>query len=333
MPETNKKSFRKIWAKIKARGFTLMAVPNAGGKPPRRLHISLTFLLFLFLVGAIFTGLNIYVWIAYPAKLNDIHSLYQEIERRDQTISRLDKENKEIQPSIERSLEQAKRLEEIERLEAEAKILIDAVKNKGSRAVSTTSSRGLILRNRLSENIKTEVVADDGIDSRLATLDRNLDILEKELDEREKSVNKLVVDLKNTINTLDHTPSVWPVSGKITSNFGTRKDPFTGVLKTHKGLDLKAYTGQPVKATAAGKVIFAGWASGYGYKVEIDHGNGYRSVYAHNSKLAVKYGQQVKKGQVICYAGSTGRSTAPHVHFEIKKNGTPVNPSTVLAQF
>ena len=190
MPETNKKSFRKIWAKIKARGFTLMAVPNAGGKPPRRLHISLTFLLFLFLVGAIFTGLNIYVWIAYPAKLNDIHSLYQEIERRDQTISRLDKENKEIQPSIERSLEQAKRLEEIERLEAEAKILIDAVKNKGSRAVSTTSSRGLILRNRLSENIKTEVVADDGIDSRLATLDRNLDILEKELDEREKSVNK-----------------------------------------------------------------------------------------------------------------------------------------------
>jgi len=310
-----------------------MAVPNAGGKAPRRLHLSLTFLLFLFVVGVVFTGLNIYMWVAYPAKLNDIDSLYGEISQRDQTINRLDKENKEIQPSIERSHEQAKRLEEIEKLEAEAKLLIDAVKNKGSRAVPTTSNRGLILRNRLSENISDEVVGDDGVDSRLATLNRNLNILEKELDERENAVNKLVKDLKNAVSTLDHTPSIWPVSGRVTSQYGTRKDPFTGILKTHRGLDLKAYTGEPVKATAAGKVIFSGWASGYGYKVEIDHGNGYRSVYAHNSKLAVKYGQQVKKGQVICYAGSTGRSTAPHVHFEIKKNGTPLSPKTVLSQF
>ncbi len=310
-----------------------MAVPNAGGKAPKRLHLPLTFLLFLFLVGVVFTGLNLYMWVAYPAKLNAIDSLYGEISRRDQTINRLDKENKEIQPSIERSREQAKRLEEIEKMEAEAKLLIDAVKNKGSRAVPTTSSRGLILRNRLSENISNEVVGDDGIDSRLATLDRNLNILDKELEERESAVNKVLKDLKNTVHVLDHTPSVWPVSGRITSNFGLRKDPFTGVSKRHNGLDLKAYTGQPVKATAAGKVIFSGWSSGYGYKVEIEHGNGYRSVYAHNSKLAVKYGQQVKKGQVVCYAGSTGRSTAPHLHFEIKKSGTPMNPSTVLSQF
>lgn len=320
---------KKWWSKRRERGFTFMAVPNAGGHPAR-LHLPMNLLLAIFLFGFVLLGFNIYMWIAYPAQIHHISNLYDEIDKRDRTIERLDRENKQIEPSIERGRQQAKQLEQIQVLEAEAKALMDAVRKKGGR-ITTGSSRGVILRNRLSENLRVEVPGTDGKDSRLATLDRNLDILERELDARERQLKGAIAGLKETVYRLDHTPSLWPVPlVRITSRFGTRRDPFTGGRDVHHGLDLHAYTGQPVRATAAGRVVFAGYQGSYGYKVEIDHGFGIRSIYAHNSRIAVHVGQIVSKGQVICYAGSTGRSTAPHVHFEIRLSRQPVNPAGVL---
>lgn len=117
---------------------------------------------------------------------------------------------------------------------------------------------------------------------------------------------------------------IWPVNGPITSPFGMR----WGTL--HPGIDIGVPTGTPVHASAAGTVIWCGWESGYGNFVVIDHGGGFATAYGHNSRIAVHCGEQVAQGQVISYSGCTGFCTGPHVHFEIRVNGTPVDPLTYL---
>ncbi|MBR3943417.1 MAG: peptidoglycan DD-metalloendopeptidase family protein [Clostridia bacterium] len=116
----------------------------------------------------------------------------------------------------------------------------------------------------------------------------------------------------------------------ITSPYGYRIHPIYGTRKLHAGIDLPASTGSPIYATADGKVITAGWVSGYGNTVIIDHGGGVTSLYAHNTSLNVSVGQTVKRGARIASAGSTGNSTGPHCHFEIRLNGSPVNPMNYL---
>lgn len=116
----------------------------------------------------------------------------------------------------------------------------------------------------------------------------------------------------------------WPVKGRISSPFGVRWG------KMHNGTDIAVPSGTPVKAAANGRVTFAGWNGGYGILVIVDHGNGIETRYAHNSRLNVKVGQNVDRGQVVAYSGNTGVSTGPHVHFEIRQRNNPVNPQTYL---
>lgn len=116
----------------------------------------------------------------------------------------------------------------------------------------------------------------------------------------------------------------WPVRGRISSTYGPRWG------KMHNGLDIAISTGTPVKAAADGRITFAGWNGGYGILVIIDHGNGIETRYAHNSRLNVKVGQKVTRGETVAYSGNTGVSTGPHVHFEIRYRNNPVNPQTYL---
>jgi murein DD-endopeptidase MepM/ murein hydrolase activator NlpD len=129
------------------------------------------------------------------------------------------------------------------------------------------------------------------------------------------------------------TPSRAPVANSyITSSFGGRADPFGGGGQFHKGIDFDAVTGDPVMAVADGVVTFSGVRSGYGNVVEVDHGNGYVTRYAHNSRLLGQVGDLVRGGQEIAKAGSTGRSTGTHVHFEVWENGVVVNPHQFLGE-
>ncbi len=136
----------------------------------------------------------------------------------------------------------------------------------------------------------------------------------------------------------DDTPSYtqgsgvlsWPCNGPITSPFGYRVHPIFGTTIYHSGIDIGVDYGTPIHAADAGTVIYAGWISGYGNAVIIDHGNGMQTLYGHNQSLAVSEGQSVSKGTVIAYAGSTGNSTGPHCHFEVRVNGSPVDPMGYL---
>jgi murein DD-endopeptidase MepM/ murein hydrolase activator NlpD len=126
----------------------------------------------------------------------------------------------------------------------------------------------------------------------------------------------------------DLTPTGWPVrKGWISSQYGERKDPFTGEREQHSGLDFAGVRGTEVLSVASGVVTWAANRTGYGNTVEIDHGNGYRTRYAHSDQLTVNAGDHVKAGQVIALMGSTGRASAPHVHFEVMKDGARINPA------
>ena len=129
---------------------------------------------------------------------------------------------------------------------------------------------------------------------------------------------------------LDTIPTLWPARGDITDGFGYRKDPFTRRTKYHEGLDIGADYGSSIKAAASGRVIFSERTGGTGRTVKIDHGRGIVTVYGHASKLIARVGQIVKKGDVIAKVGSSGRSTGPHLHFEVRLYGTAVDPLQYL---
>lgn len=132
---------------------------------------------------------------------------------------------------------------------------------------------------------------------------------------------------------MNAVPSRAPIANSyITSGFGGRADPFNGGSAFHKGIDFEADVGDPVLAVADGVVSYSGVRSGYGNVVEVDHGNGYVTRYAHNSRLLLKVGELVRAGQEVAKAGSTGRSTGAHVHFEVWENGRVVNPVKFLNQ-
>jgi murein DD-endopeptidase MepM/ murein hydrolase activator NlpD len=125
---------------------------------------------------------------------------------------------------------------------------------------------------------------------------------------------------------LSSTPSGWPVRGYITDGFGSRRNPFGGGYESHAGLDIATNHGTAIEATADGMVIFAGMYGGYGNVVVIDHGYGITTRFGHMSKIEVQVGQHVTRGKVIGAVGSTGRSTAPHCHYEVRLHDRPVNP-------
>jgi len=123
---------------------------------------------------------------------------------------------------------------------------------------------------------------------------------------------------------------IWPLSGPITSEFGWRTHPIFGTQRYHSGLDIGGDYGLPIAAAASGVVIHAGWISGYGNTVIIDHGGGITTLYGHNESLLVGVGESVAQGQTIAMCGSTGNSTGPHCHFEVRENGEPVSPYSYL---
>jgi len=168
--------------------------------------------------------------------------------------------------------------------------------------------------------------------SMLDRLSGDLGILTNQIKMRQFSFQELDEYLKNQKSLLAATPSIWPTRGWVTSGFGYRKSPFTGLPEKHEGLDIAARMGSEIRATADGKVTLSGRENGYGNMVEVDHGYGIMTRYGHNSKNLVKVGDKVKRGQVISLVGNTGRSTGPHVHYEVLLNGIPVSPRNYILE-
>jgi murein DD-endopeptidase MepM/ murein hydrolase activator NlpD len=147
---------------------------------------------------------------------------------------------------------------------------------------------------------------------------------------QETSLQTLIEYFEDKRSLYASTPSMWPVRGWVTSPFGNRHSPFTGTLTFHEGIDIAAQTGTPVMSPADGVVVKAGFGSGYGNVVELSHGYGIKTLFAHNSRINVKAGQRIRRGDVIAYVGDSGSSTGPHLHYEVRQNGLPVNPAKYM---
>ena len=192
------------------------------------------------------------------------------------------------------------------------------------RQMTTTegnTSRGNISRPNITSG------GQGGLTPTVENLNAIVDNLQVDFQQRKQNLEYLKNVLAEKQAQVAVTPSIWPASGDVSSRFGWR----WGGSDFHPGIDIANNIGTPIVATADGTVVESGWNSGgYGYLVKISHSNGIETLYAHNSDLVVSAGTVVKKGQVIAYMGNTGFSTGPHLHYEVRVNGTAVNPDKFL---
>ncbi len=217
-------------------------------------------------------------------------------------------------------LEQLKKdtAEEIEALESD-KIVVEAAKKQ------ETASRDKLATSRSAK------------DSRVKLLESNIDELQKQLDrelEESQAIERQLRELSGVSTVVSKNETfIWPAaySKVITCKYGPRIHPITKKSGTHTGIDIRATLNSNIYAAASGKVIKAGWNTAYGNMIIIDHGNGITTLYGHANKLCVSVGDTVNQGDIIMKAGSTGYSTGPHLHFEVRKNGTPQDPKNYLS--
>lgn len=159
---------------------------------------------------------------------------------------------------------------------------------------------------------------------------KDIELLKGQTSELEEHLSNLQEVAQQRASRWRITPNLWPVKGSITSHYGNRADPFNGDAEMHLGVDISALYGAQVHAPADGRVIYAQRMAAYGNLLIIDHGNGLTTRYGHLSRFAAKVGQKVKRNDLIAYVGNTGRTTAPHLHYEVRLNDRPKNPREYL---
>ena len=159
-----------------------------------------------------------------------------------------------------------------------------------------------------------------------------LDELSKKVKVQEQEARTLQSYFQDQQALLAAAPSIWPIRGWVTSEFSSRNDPFTGEKTMHEGMDIAAPVGTVVRATADGTVVFNGIEGGYGHVLVIDHGYGIKTRFGHLARIDVKLGEKVKRGQFVAAVGNSGRSTGPHVHYEVRVNGVADNPRKFLLE-
>ncbi len=303
--------------------YTIMVFPGAASAPkkirvPKRgIRIGLA----IFLVLAVgLAGSSLYYTQRYFELLED------------QTeITKLRREAKIQKIQVEKFAKQVKNFEtEMARLERfENKLRVITALEDSPKSIEKNWGVGGpygLTSNSFSTSLEREAMA------MVDRLSHDLEQLNKQVHIQTISFQELDEYFKNQKSLLSSTPSIWPTRGWVTSGFGYRKSPFTGLREKHEGWDIASRAGSPIRATADGVVVVDGREHGYGKMLEIDHGYGLVTRYGHNSKHRVEVGDRVQRGQVIAEVGSTGRSTGPHVHYEVLLNGVPVDPKNYILE-
>lgn len=228
-------------------------------------------------------------------------------------IERLQKNSEEVQKQLE---ENSKMLDEVKQAVGLAPSSSD--KNIEFRLAAPNDSPHVSLQKKNTNPDMSE---------KMASIESDFTSLAGKIATQKQIINESMGPIKSQLTYLMAKPSIMPVTASITAGFGYRKNPFTSRgNEFHSGVDFAASYGQAISATGDGIVLFSGRNAGYGKMIIISHGYGFTTLYAHNSKLLVKQGDKVKKGQEIAKAGNTGRSTGTHLHYEVKLNGKNVNP-------
>ena len=292
------------------RGFTLWLFPH-DSRPPKVLRVPAWTILavavscFLFLGSFAFYAVGYYGRTARYREVRKLRAERAELIRR---VADMGRKLEELDSRMRDLIDQDKAL----RVLADLPDPGDDLRGVGVGGPAVRDSCGALLTPEASAEVE-----DVG-----GLLDRLL----RQAEFERESFRTIERRLKADRNLRDHTPSIKPCAGYYSSGFGKRRDPFTGRLTMHYGLDIANRPGTPIYATADGKVIANLYTRGLGRVVIVDHGYGYRTVYGHLRRTFVRRGQKVKRWQKIAEMGNTGRSTGPHLHYEVWHNGRPVNP-------
>jgi murein DD-endopeptidase MepM/ murein hydrolase activator NlpD len=330
--------------------FTLMMVPYSSSKTktiriPHAYFYAAGLIVFLALSTFLFAKLR---GDSYKAKVEELETLAQ---NKQEDFERIVEENWDLQQ------EKNSKDSDIEKQKKQYQTVIEGYKG----ALETYGQKAEELRKQLEELDKTKKELYDLLQSKigydpgvsftevLGALDyagsagkgafvsqksenqvaASFASLEREIQKEIYDFAALKTEIKKQEPYIKALPKIWPIKGviNITSYFGDRQNPFSGSgSESHLAIDLQAGTGTAVYATGAGTVSFAGLQGGYGYLIIIDHGFGINTYYAHNSRLMTAAGKKVARGDLIAYSGSTGRSTGPHVHYEVRVDNVPKNP-------
>ena len=240
------------------------------------------------------------------SKLHELRALRERVSEQNLALYHLDAKFEGLSGEVERLRAMDNRIRSLAQEN-------DSLRRKSSRGVGGTETPEASVANRLDKLLDLKF---DRMKKDLLVDVNDLDILGETLDGRRM--------------LLESVPNGWPVRGSLSSVFGVRNSPFTETPVFHHGLDIVAGAGVPVVASAPGVVVKSGYESLYGNAVVVDHGAGYRSLYAHMSSCSVEEGAFVNRGEELGKVGSTGRSTGPHLHYEVRVNGLPVNPARFL---
>ena len=303
--------------------FTIVFFPGSLSAP-RKLHLPKRFVKFGILVSFV-------VLIGVLGSSFYFVQQYSKLQGSETELVKLQRDAKIRKIQVEKFAQQVKNFEtEMVRLERfEKKLRVITALENSPRSIE--KNWGVGGPYGFSTNSFTTAMG-RGAANMVERLSNGLDHLGKQAKIQSISFQELDNFFKNQKSLLSSTPSIWPTRGWVTSGFGFRKSPFTGLRERHEGWDIAARNGAPVRTTADGVVVVEGREYGYGNLVEIDHGYGLVTRYGHNSKHFVKVGDRVKRGQVVTLVGNTGRSTGPHLHYEVLLNGVPVNPKNYILE-
>ena len=302
------------------KGYHIIVVPENAAET-RRLHLSPFSVRLLILAVALILPLvvgSLYATIHYQNRIGDLKQQFaqekQIVEQKELLGSRLIR--------LERAI--AGTEESLGRLEKALDVELGSMKSGlGPIEHDSILKKGEV---EVTEGPKGGSLLDEEENLTFSSIREHLNVLGGRIEGLNTQVNTVYDLNEDKLRFYHATPSTLPVDGWITSDFGFRRSPYSGVYRMHYGLDIAAPTGTSVKAPADGRVLFADFKAGYGRKAIVDHGYGVATVYAHASELFVKKGDVIKKGQPIAAVGSSGASTGPHLHYEVHVDGIPTDP-------
>lgn len=311
----------------KERILTLLVIPDSAGVEVKRLRVPRRWVT----LGLGATA-GVFIFLVAVA----VHDLYLLGERDD--LRALRTENVELRAQVERLEDRvqgmAGAVERVQQFDAQLRrmtMLSDPERNLSVGPVGELADAAADPLTAASVGLKRDLLGDDN-DRAVDLIRRRLEFLESETERTETSVRNLQVRLEDQDALLSSTPSLLPAKGWKTSDFGFRVDPYTGLQQMHNGRDISANIGTPVIATADGQVVWSGPQGAYGNVIMIDHGHNLTTLYAHLSELGAKVGESVKRGALIGKVGNTGRSTGPHLHYEVRVGGVPQDPDRFILE-
>ena len=304
---------RPFWKEFNRR-FTIMFVPH-GTARPRQVTFSVPFALFLF---AFWTGFTVWSAVIVSQKFDYWRA------KADSHLMKIKVDY--FSTELKRSQEM---LDEVRKMDRQLRILLSL----GSREAIIQSSDEPPAGGPTAMDTALLGRALEGGSAAPTLMDISMEVrlFRDEIRSRIASFHDISDKIDQERREFRYTPRGWPVNGYVTSPFGYRLNPLSGIPEIHEGMDIAGPAGLPIRATADGIVVFTGWASGYGKVVVIDNlYNGYTTRFGHNRQLLVRRGDRIRRGQVISLMGDTGNTTGPHCHYEVRQRGRALNPRSFL---